>query len=155
MWTTSLHVGVVGVGAMLICVLLHVAVLELIIRLSVRCRSGLWTLLGGVPLLMVTHVLQVGVFAVGIELLYLWHGDELGELTGAFERDALSLWYFSASVFTTVGFGDITPVGPIRILVGLEAIAGLVLITWSASFTFLGMQRTWKDRRQVAADDGP
>jgi hypothetical protein len=26
---------------------------------------------------------------------------------------------------------------------GLQAVAGLVLITWSASFTFLEMQRYW------------
>ena len=44
-------------------------------------------------------------------------------------------------MYTTVGFGDIAPLGPVRLLVGIEALAGLVLITWSASFTFLIMQR--------------
>jgi len=56
-----------------------------------------------------------------------------------------------AAVYTTVGFGDITPEGPMRILVCIEALAGLVLITWSASFTFLVMQGYWRDRLGGAA----
>jgi hypothetical protein len=31
----------------------------------------------------------------------------------------------------------------VRILAGMEALVGLVLITWSASFTFLKMQIYW------------
>ena len=48
-------------------------------------------------------------------------------------------------VYTTLGFGDLVPLGPIRHMTGSESVAGLVLITWSASFTFLEMQRFWKD----------
>jgi uncharacterized membrane protein len=36
------------------------------------------------------------------------------------------------------------PVGAIRILAGVEALTGLVLVAWSASFAFLQMQRHWK-----------
>ena len=56
--------------------------------------------------------------------------------------------YFSALTNTTVGFGDFVPSGPVRFLAGMEALTGLVLITWSASFTFLEMQRYW-DRDQA------
>ncbi|MEM9882591.1 MAG: potassium channel family protein, partial [Planctomycetota bacterium] len=49
--------------------------------------------------------------------------------------------YFSAAVYTTVGFGDITPVGHLRLLVGIEALTGLMLVAWSASFTFLVSSR--------------
>ena len=48
--------------------------------------------------------------------------------------------------FSTVGSADVYLVGPVRFLSGTEALAGLVLITWSASFTFLEMQRFWRDR---------
>lgn len=53
--------------------------------------------------------------------------------------------YYSAMVYTTVGFGDLIPAGPIRMMTGTEALAGLALITWSASFTYLQMQRVWRD----------
>ena len=51
--------------------------------------------------------------------------------------------YYSAVVYSTLGFGDLVPVGPIRFLTGMEAVVGLTLITWSASFTFLKMQKYW------------
>ena len=52
--------------------------------------------------------------------------------------------YFSAVCYTTLGLGDIVPSGAIRFLVGTEALTGFVLITWSASFTFVEMQRFWR-----------
>ncbi len=51
--------------------------------------------------------------------------------------------YFSAATYSTVGFGDLSPVGALRLLAGLEAVTGLLLITWSASFTYLEMSRVW------------
>lgn len=51
--------------------------------------------------------------------------------------------YFSAITYTTVGFGDFVPTGPVRFLAGTEALTGFLLITWSASFTFLEMRRYW------------
>ncbi len=45
--------------------------------------------------------------------------------------------------FTTVGYGDIVAHGHLRYLSGLEALTGFVLITWSASFLFLEMQKYW------------
>ena len=47
---------------------------------------------------------------------------------------------------TTLGYGDIEPFGILRFLTGIEALAGLVLITWSASFLFVEMQRYWPTR---------
>lgn len=52
--------------------------------------------------------------------------------------------YLSAITFSTVGFGDLAPVGPIRLVSGLESLTGLLLITWSASFTYLEMSRLWR-----------
>jgi hypothetical protein len=46
-----------------------------------------------------------------------------------------------------VGFGDLVPHGAIRFMTGMEALTGLVMITWSASFTFLEMQRDWHSTR--------
>ena len=48
--------------------------------------------------------------------------------------------------FTTVGFGDLAPSGPIRFLVGTEALLGFVLLAWSASFTYLEMEKNWRER---------
>ncbi len=54
--------------------------------------------------------------------------------------------YLSAITYSTVGFGDLAPVGAIRLVSGMESLTGLLLITWSASFTFLEMSRLWRER---------
>ena len=53
--------------------------------------------------------------------------------------------YFSAIIFTTVGLGDLVPSGSIRFMVGTQALTGFILISWSAAFTYLEMQRFWKN----------
>jgi hypothetical protein len=53
--------------------------------------------------------------------------------------------YLSAITFSTVGFGDLAPVGAIRLVSGMESLTGLLLITWSASFTYLEMSRLWRE----------
>ena len=50
------------------------------------------------------------------------------------------------AAFTTVGFGDIVPTGPLRLLAGMEALTGFVLITWTASFLYLEMNRLWRQQ---------
>jgi hypothetical protein len=52
--------------------------------------------------------------------------------------------YFSATVYSILGFGDIIPGGPLRLLVGIESVTGLLMITWSASFTYLEMVQYWR-----------
>jgi hypothetical protein len=35
------------------------------------------------------------------------------------------------------------PVGKMRLIAGIEALTGLLMIGWSASFTYLQMSRNW------------
>lgn len=50
---------------------------------------------------------------------------------------------FSAETHTSLGFGDVRPDGHLRLLVGLEALDGLLPIAWSASYTYLSMEQFW------------
>ena len=67
-------------------------------------------------------------------------GALVGEHQGQF-GDSL---YYSFVCYTSLGFGDITPEGPIRYLTGVEALTGLMLIAWTASFLYIEMQQFWK-----------
>jgi Ion channel len=87
------------------------------------------------------HILEIGIYAVGI-----WIADDvfdIGSFAGAREAGMFDYFYFSAESFSTLGLGDLYPVGPLRLLASIEPINGLLLIGWSTSFTFLGMQRYW------------
>merc|ERR1712138_98132 len=69
--------------------------------------------------------------------------DGWGLLIGNFSGSLLDCVYFSFTTFTTLGYGDIVPLGQLRYLTGIEGLTGFLLLTWSASFLFLEMQRYW------------
>jgi len=100
-------------------------------------------ILAGVVGAILAHSVEVLVFALGY---YLAGWFEHGSLAGAFDGSVEDYIYFSYSVFTTVGFGDIYPVGQTRWLAGIESLTGFVLITWTASFLYLEMSRAWEAR---------
>ena len=91
--------------------------------------------------IIVAHTLEIWLFALAYFGLH--KHEELGTLSGNFNGTLMDSSYFSFTTFTTLGVGDIEPIGHIRFLVGLEALAGLVLITWSASFLYLEMRNYW------------
>jgi len=94
-------------------------------------------------IILATHSAAIWLFGLGYSALMQW--DSLGSLQGEVTINGiLDYVYYSAMVYTTVGFGDLVPQGPIRFMTGVEALTGLVMITWSASFTFLEMQRDWR-----------
>jgi hypothetical protein len=94
-------------------------------------------------IIMTTHVAEIWIF--GIAYFALMHWEGFGAIYGeAAVGSLLDYVYYSAMVYTTVGFGDLLPQGAIRFMSGMEALTGLVMITWSASFTFLEMQRDWR-----------
>lgn len=96
--------------------------------------------------ILATHGVEIWIFAIGYYVLLQL--DMFGAITGSVPIvTVLDHAYFSGMVYTTVGFGDLVPHGPIRFMAGMEALSGLVMITWSASFTFLEMQRDWPPER--------
>ena len=42
-----------------------------------------------------------------------------------------------------VGLGDLYPTEHLRLMAGVAALNGLLLVGWSASFTYLSMQEYW------------
>nr|WP_256558057.1 potassium channel family protein [Marinobacterium sedimentorum] len=93
---------------------------------------------------LLAHAIEVWIFAVAYYVMHRNPG--WGELQGNFSGSLLDCVYFSFTTFTTLGFGDIQPVGHLRYLTGIESLTGLVLITWTASFLFVEMQRYWDSR---------
>jgi hypothetical protein len=54
--------------------------------------------------------------------------------------------YFSTVNYTSLGVGDVVPVGNMRQLASLEAVTGLVMIAWTASFSFVQMEHFWEGK---------
>lgn len=88
------------------------------------------------------HILEIWCYGIAYWLLVKL--PNTGFVHGEHGMDYLfDAVYFSAATYSTLGFGDLAPVGAIRIVSGMEAVTGMLLITWSASFTYLEMSRLW------------
>ena len=89
------------------------------------------------------HVIEVCLF--GLAFFLMIHYGDFGSLKGNFDGSLVDSIYFSFTNYTTVGYGDIEPLGALRFLAGVEALTGLSLITWSASFMFMEMTQFWNE----------
>lgn len=101
-------------------------------------------ILGLMVSLLALHVVEIWIYGIGIHLAATF--PSLGEISGMNNVGLLDAIYLSATTYSTLGYGDLVPHGPIRFLLGTEALVGLLMITWSASFTYLEMQRYWRPR---------
>ena len=89
------------------------------------------------------HIIEVWVFGLAFYLMISY--KDFGTLQGSFDGSLTDAVYFSFTNYTTLGYGDIKPGGQLRFLAGMEAITGLSLITWSASFMFMEMMKFWEE----------
>lgn len=128
-----------------LAVLIHFEALNLlsglIPRLNVKHR---FRVLFGVFGALFAHVIEIWLFAFAY--YFKIRSGYFGTLEGHFDNSLMDCSYFSFTSYTSLGVGDIVPTGDIRFLTGLEALTGLVLIAWTASFVFLEMQKLWKDK---------
>lgn len=138
-----LGVIVANVVVVVLAVCIHY---ECLLRLSLLLpRLVSWArfrIVFGVFGAMIAHALEVWCFALAYYLMIRY--TNWGTLQGHFDGSLLDCAYFSFTTFTTIGFGDITPIGDLKFLIGLEALTGLMLVTWTASFLFIEMQRFWR-----------
>ena len=88
------------------------------------------------------HILEIGLY--GGAIFALIHYAGLGTLAGSGGSSLINCMYFSAETYSSLGFGDLIPTGSIRLLAGTEALNGLLLIGWSASFAYIAMERFWR-----------
>ncbi|MEW4487005.1 potassium channel family protein [Thalassoglobus sp. JC818] len=134
-----LLVGIVSATLVLTCVAIHYNTFTLLATPSdqVHLRKRWWinvTILGA----LLAHILEMLLFSIVYKVLSDFPGNGwIQDGNGVRSED---YWYFSFQVYTSLGFGDIVPVGNLRMMSVLETLIGLVLIAWTASFLFVEMQ---------------
>lgn len=95
-------------------------------------RAQLTILISTALVLISLHLVEILLWAITYVTVA---PDELGSLQTAL--------YFSVVTFTSLGYGDITLSSEWRLLSGIEAINGILLIGWTTAFLFAVLQRTW------------
>ncbi len=142
--------AVFGVVLVALTILVHYEALRLISTYllpgltAVRPRARMVFVIFGV---FAAHTLEIYIYAVGFWLMEVSgagvDGAALAHYNGTPITDFTSLLYFSSVTYTSLGFGDIVPRGSVQLVSGIEALNGLLLIGWSASFTYLCMEKLW------------
>lgn len=129
----------------LLSILLHYEVLYKLNTTMPKLRHihARYKVLIAVGVIFIAHIVEIWIFALGYYVMV--HYPEIGYFVGTISDHGLLLdsVYLSFITFTTVGYGDIVINGYLRYLTGIEALTGLILITWSASFLFIEMQKYW------------
>lgn len=143
-WLANSVVVVATFAAVCLCSLIHYEGLSLLARGLARhpAHQPRRKVLYGIFAILALHIVEIWLFGLTYWLLLLW--PETGSVASAHPAGLLDSVYLSAMTYTTVGFGDLAPLGPVRFLSGTEALTGFVMITWSASFTYLEMERFWR-----------
>ncbi|MAZ03937.1 MAG: ion transporter [Sneathiella sp.] len=100
----------------------------------------------------IMYIMVTGVFiahgaAIFIYATIYWiliHFLGFADLSGNVQDHFPTYLYFSATSYSSLGVGDVFPVDTMRFLTGIEALNGLLLITWSAAFTYFSIQKMWE-----------
>ena len=88
-----------------------------------------------------SHLLHVLIYAITFLVLEdVW---ALGTIDGNRGHNLEDAFYFSITSYTTLGIGDLVPTGALRVISGTEALNGLVMVGWTASMTYLYMEKFW------------
>lgn len=141
-WFANLAVVAATGFAVVLSILTHYeGLIGLSKGLRSRARHQRVNVLYAILALLFLHVVEIWIFGFTLWGVLQW--PECGALS-ALTPHFLDSVYFSAVTFSTVGYGDMIPVGAVRFLAGTESLVGLMLITWSASFTYLEMERFWQ-----------
>ena len=87
------------------------------------------------------HALEILLYGVAFYALSKY--SDSGTLGDPSDISLTQCLYFSAETFSSLGYGDLGPRGGLRLLAGTEVLNGLLLIGWSASYTYIAMERFW------------
>lgn len=112
-------------------VLLHFETLDFLDRRVLRGRRGLLLAFGA---LIGVHLLEVGLFGTAFYGATKW--IRIGSFAGERSMSFMDYYYYAAETYSSLGYGDIYPVGEIRLLASVTPLIGILLLGWSSSFLF-------------------
>ena len=138
-----LRISLIGAVIVALTVVIHAVGTTLWIRRIGRryADEQFWQSRMAIAILIRTVLVLIALHTIEI---MLWAGSYLlltpdSELA-SFEQAV----YFSFVTFTTLGYGDITLSEGWRILSGIEALNGILLIGWTTAMLFAVVQRMWR-----------
>ncbi len=151
-----LKLSLIGAGLVAITVAIHALGTTVLVRYLVSefvDRSG--NLASRRILAALTIAALVLVFLHALEIM-IWAGIYKGLIPAGELADFEAALYFSFVTFTTLGYGDITLSEGYRLLSGIQALNGILLVGWSTALMFSVVQKAWQvDEVAAEASETP
>jgi hypothetical protein len=112
----------------------HYEGLEHLARAAAARRVSRHRAVGFLTALVGLHIAEIALYGIAYAAGESLFG--LGILRGGSAKSWLDFFYFAAETYSTLGYGDVVPVGALRLLASVEALNGLLLVAWSGAFLF-------------------
>ena len=138
-----LKLSLIGSALIAITVLIHAIGTTMWVRYLARRYIGksIWSgqramlvLVNTALIVFVLHTLEIVIWAGAYQMLL--PVNELASFSEAV--------YFSFVTFTTLGYGDVTLSEGWRLLSGIEALNGILLVGWTTAMIFSVVQNIWR-----------
>lgn len=133
----------ISIALAIFVVLIHYETLRLtsisLPHLNLPPRQRILVVIGAA---FVAHLIEITLYAASYMAIEQLLGA--GNLAGLPTTTFYDYFYYSMVTYTTLGIGDLYPIEGLRLLTGMESLVGLMMITWTASFTYLSMEEFWK-----------
>ena len=139
-----LKLSLIGGGLVAITVVIHALGTNFLVRYLASTyldRTGHWGSRRALGALMIAAVTLVSLHTLEI---MLWAGTYKVLVPAGELADFEAAVYFSFVTFTTLGYGDITLSDGWRLLSGIQALNGILLVGWSTALMFAVVQKTWE-----------
>jgi hypothetical protein len=90
--------------------------------------------------LVTAHIFEIIIYA----LVYALAAGPLalGNFSGVETMSPIDYFYFAAETYSTLGYGDIVPLGELRLIASIGPLNGILLMAWSGSFLFSVVQHS-------------
>lgn len=147
-----LQLILIGIGLLAVTIVIHASGTALWVRYLASRHVGLlpWSAQRAMAILVGSAIVVVGLHAIEI---IVWASVYLAlqpiQELATFEEAV----YFSFVTFTTLGYGDITLSEGYRLLSGIQALNGIILVGWSTAMIFSVVQHVWRGVAKNVAGD--
>ncbi len=139
----------VGGSVSVINIAIHALVMMIVVRVAQAkgAQAGSYpsliliaVMIPTVSILMITHGFEVIVWSLAYRIVDVAPGGT-------------DLVYFAFVNYTTLGYGDVTPVENWRLLGPITAMNGVLLFGWSTAVIFEVLRRTLRRRLEISTTD--
>lgn len=125
----------VSLATIFACVFVHYETLRLLSRATRRRTSNARRVLFvTIACLIAIHLSEIAIFGLAFFASVKWLS--LGSFVDTHSMAAIDYFYYAAETYSSLGYGDIYPLGDIRLLASITPLIGILLLGWSSAFLF-------------------